>query len=230
LQREYYKIQKEREIEVYADNGANLMKNKSRGFSLDFLSGQYDLLTPAERSRFRRRQVALMELSEGEQVLDVGCGTGSLSILARMAVGDTGQVSGVDIAPKMIRKAHQKAGRYKLEIDFQCASIAGLPFPDERFDVVSSSLMFHHLPVPIKREGLREIYRVMKRNGRFFLADFCTPSVIAAPLMFLLLIWLRSTRYQLLGRLPGLIAEAGFSEAKLVKNGLLLKYFIIRKG
>jgi len=94
------------------------MKKKSKGFSLDFLSGQYDLLTPAERSRFRKRQVALMELSEGEQILDVGCGTGSLSILARMAVGDAGQVCGIDIAPKMIRKARQKAGRYKLEIDF----------------------------------------------------------------------------------------------------------------
>jgi len=97
-------------------------------------------------------------------------------------------------------------------------------------DVVSSSLMFHHLPVPIKREGLKEIHRVMKRNSRFFLTDFCTPSVIAAPLMFLLLSWRRSTRYQLLGRLPGLIAEAGFKDVRLVKKGLFLKYFIIRKG
>lgn len=174
--------------------------------------------------------MALMELAAGEHVLDVGCGTGSLSILTRMAVGDTGQVCGIDIAPKMIRKAQEKAGRFKLDIDFRCASITGLPFPDERFDVVSSSLMFHHLPVPIKREGLKEIHRVMKENGRFFLADFCTPSAISAPLMFILLVWRRSTRYQLLGRLPGFIAEAGFKDIRLAKKGCFLEYFIIRKG
>jgi len=90
--------------------------------------------------------------------------------------------------------------------------------------------MFHHLPVSIKKEGLKEIHRVMKGNGRFFLADFCTPSVPAAPLMYLLLIWPSAARFQLLGRLPGLIADAGFKDVGLVKKGLFLKYFIIRKG
>jgi ubiquinone/menaquinone biosynthesis C-methylase UbiE len=206
------------------------MKNKAKGFSLDFLSDHYDLLTPAERSGFRKKQVALIELQEGEQVLDVGCGTGSLSILARLAVGAAGRVCGIDIAPRMIRKAKEKAERYKLDIDFRSASITGLPFPDERFDVVISSLMFHHLPVPVKKEGLKEIHRVMKRDGRFFLADFSAPHVITAPLMFLLLVWLSSTRYQLLGKLPGLIREAGFKNVSRVKKGVFLDSFIIRKG
>jgi ubiquinone/menaquinone biosynthesis C-methylase UbiE len=207
-----------------------LMKNKSGGISLDFMAGYYDKLTLTERSRFRRKQMALIGLKEGESVLDVGCGTGVLSILSRLAVGETGRVCGIDIAPRMIRKAKEKAGRYKLDIDFRSASVTGLPFPDERFDVVISSLMFHHLPVPAKREGLGEIHRVMKKDGRFFLADFGSPHVVTAPLMFVLLVWLGSTRYQLLGKLPGLIREAGFRDVKLVKRGLFLTYFIIRKG
>ena len=194
------------------------------------MADYYDKLTLTERSRFRRKQIALIGLKEGENVLDVGCGTGILSILSKLAVGETGRVCGIDLAHKMIRKATEKAGRYKLDIDFRSVSITCLPFPDERFDVVISSLMFHHLPVPIKREGLKEIHRVMKRDGRFFLADFSTPHVITAPLMFLLLIWLGSTRYQLLGRLPGLITESGFNDVRLVKKGLFLRYYIIKKS
>jgi len=206
------------------------MKKKSKGFSLDFLATHYDKLTFTERSRIRRKQMALIGLKGGKSVLDVGCGTGSLSILARLAVGDAGRVCGIDIAPRMIRKAKEKAERSKLDIDFQTASITRLPFPEERFDVVISSLVFHHLPLPIKKDGLGEIYRVLKRSGRFFLADFSAPHVITAPLMFLFLIWLSSTRYQFLGKLPGLITEAGFKDVSRVKKGVFLDYFIIRKG
>lgn len=205
------------------------MKNRSKGLSLGFMSDYYDRLAPTERSGFRRKQIALIGLKEGEKVLDVGCGTGSLSILAKLAVGDTGQVCGIDIAPKMTAQAIKKSGKYKLDIEFQTASIADLPYPDAGFDVVLSSLMFHHLPVDVKKEGLREIRRVLKSEGRFFLADFCTPSFISAPLMFLLLVWQKSTSYQLFGRLPALIRESGFGSVKLVKKGLFLKYYIIEK-
>ncbi len=205
------------------------MKNKSKGISLDFMADHYDKLTFTERSRFRRKQTAMTGLKEGESVLDVGCGTGSLSILAKLAVGDAGRVSGIDIAPGMIRKSNEKAKRYGLNIDFRPASVTSLPFADEQFDVIISSLMFHHLPLPVKKEALGEIHRVMKRDGRFFLADFGAPHVITAPLMFLLLIWLGSTRYQLLGKLPGLLREAGFRNVSRIKKGLFLDYFIIRK-
>lgn len=206
------------------------MKDKPKGISLDYLADHYDKLTYTERSRFRKKQLALIGLKGGESVLDVGCGTGSLTILARLAVGDKGCVSGIDIAPKMVRTAKGKAAKYGLDIDFRCASITSLPFPDERFDVVISSLMFHHLPVSVKKEGLGEILRVMKRDGRFFLADFGAPHIIMAPLMLLLLIWMGSTRFQLLGKLPGLIREAGFSDLRRVKKGLFLDYSIARKA
>lgn len=205
------------------------MKRKSKGFSLDFMAGYYDKLTFTERSRFRRKQIALIAPREGENVLDVGCGTGILSILSKLAVGETGRVCGIDIAPRMIEAAKRKATKFKLEVEFKSASVTNLPYPDRSFDVAVSSLMFHHLPPNAKKEGLREISRVLKEDGRFFLSDFGTPRAVVAPLMFLLLIWLSSTRFQLLGKLPGLIIESGFSDIQLVKKGLFLKYYIIRK-
>lgn len=193
------------------------------------MAGYYDKLTFTEKSRFRRKQIALIAPREGENVLDVGCGTGILSVLSKMAVGEAGRVCGIDIAPKMIARARKKATKFKLDIDFKSASVTDLPFPDGTFDVVISSLMFHHLPPAAKRGGLQEIIRVLKQGGRFFLSDFGTPHAIMGPLMFLLLIWISSTRYQLFGKLPALITESGFSDIQLVKKGLFLKYYIAKK-
>jgi len=205
------------------------MKKQSKGFSLDGLSEYWDLLTPAERSKFRRKQIALMDIREGEKVLEVGCGTGVLSILSKLAAGEAGEVEGIDIAPAMIARAQQKAGRAKLKIGFKAASIDELPNPDSYFDLVISSMMFHHLPVDIKKRGLEEIFRVLKEEGRFFLCDFLTPGILTLPLMYLLLIWTSSTRYQLLGKLPGLIRDCGFKSMELKRKGAFLEYYLITK-
>jgi len=161
--------------------------------------------------------------------LDVGCGTGVLTILAKLVVGETGIVDGIDIAPKMVMKAQKKARTAGLKIGFKTASIDALPYTDEFFDVVISSMMFHHLPLEMKKGGLREVYRVLKKGGRFFLCDFCSPHYLTIPIMYLMLIWMSSTRYQLFGKLPGLIAESNTWTLELQKKGLFLEYYLITK-
>ena len=98
-----------------------MVNKEDKGISLDRFSAYYDLLTPAERSTFRRRQVEMADIRPGETVLDVGCGTGSLTFLVKLAVGQSGTVSGIDLAPGMIRLASEKAKRAGLKIDFQAA-------------------------------------------------------------------------------------------------------------
>jgi ubiquinone/menaquinone biosynthesis C-methylase UbiE len=90
--------------------------------------------------------------------------------------------------------------------------------------------MFHHLPVKVKKEGLEEIYRVLKEEGRFFLCDFGSPHILTSPLMYLMLIWISSTRYQVLGKLPKLVRECGFKTVELRKKGIFLEYYMIRKN
>lgn len=206
------------------------MREKSKGISLGYLSDYYDMLTFTERSKFRRKQISLVNLQEGEKVLDVGCGTGVLSILAGVLVGKTGKVEGIDIAPKMIEKAQAKAKKTELKINFGTASIDELPYPDECFDVVISSMMFHHLPIEVKKKGLEEIYRVLIRGGRFFLSDFCSPHYLTMPVMYLMFIWISSTRFQLFGKLPRLIEESSFKNLILLKKDFFLEYYLMTKG
>jgi len=120
----------------------------------------------------RQKTINLACIQPGEQVLDVGCGTGTLAIEVACRVGTTGRVVGVDPGTQQIARARSKAARGNLPIDFQIGVIEQLPFLDQTFDVVFSTLMMHHLPAPLKRQGLAESARVLKPGGRLVIAEF----------------------------------------------------------
>jgi ubiquinone/menaquinone biosynthesis C-methylase UbiE len=120
----------------------------------------------------RRRTVTLAQLLPGDQVLDVGCGAGTLALDVQRRVGSTGRVVGIDPGNEQIARARAKAARRHLPIEFQIGVIEQLTFPDQTFDVVLSTLMMHHLPASLKRQGLAEIARVLKPGGRLVIADF----------------------------------------------------------
>jgi ubiquinone/menaquinone biosynthesis C-methylase UbiE len=168
------------------------------------------LLTLGQRRRLRSMTIALARIQPGDRVLEVGCGTGDVAIAACAPAGSRGSVSGIDASPEMIAVARAKAARAGLTIDFRLEPIEALTYPDATFDVVLSSLMMHHLPDDLKRQGLAEIARVLKPGGRLLIVDVKRPSTrLGRGLNVLMLHGRLKTAIQ---DLPAMLHDAGYIE------------------
>jgi demethylmenaquinone methyltransferase/2-methoxy-6-polyprenyl-1,4-benzoquinol methylase/phosphoethanolamine N-methyltransferase len=119
----------------------------------------------------RKETLEIAALQPGESVLDVGCGTGTLTLMAAEQAGVDARVAGIDASPEMIEQARKKASKKKRDVDFRVAPIEQLPYGGAEFDVVLSSLMLHHLPDDLKEQGLAEVRRVLKPGGRLIVVD-----------------------------------------------------------
>jgi len=118
---------------------------------------------------------ALAQVKPGNKVLDVGCGSGRLTIAAQNWVGPTGEAQGIDPAPEMIAVARQNAARASLAAKFKVGLVEAIPFPEATFDVVLSRLVMHHLPGDLIQRGLAEMRRVLKPGGLCLIVDFEPP-------------------------------------------------------
>ncbi len=190
--------------------------------SYDFFT---NFLTLGQAGRLRKMTVDNALLKPGENVLDVGCGTGAVTIPAKQRVGAAGKAAGIDPSPEMIAVARQKADRRKLEIDFRIGVIESLPYPDGSFDAVTSSLMMHHLPETLKVKGLAEIFRVLKPGGRLLIVDMLSPNNSRRQ-RFLSLLTMHHHLKSGVDDLEGMIQNAGFREVTLLDKGFLVLGFL----
>ena len=175
-------------------------------------AGHYDqvvsLLTLGRRARLRKMTIALARIQPGDRVLEVGCGTGDVAIAACAPAGPRGSVSGIDAGPEMIAVARAKAARVRVTVDFRVEPIEALTYADATFDLVLSSLMMHHLPDDLKRQGLAEIARVLKPGGRLLIVDVKRASGRLGRLLLRLMMHGRLTTA--IQDLPALLKDAGY--------------------
>lgn len=138
----------------------------------DWLLPLYDPLTRLLGTRSAlRRLVGQAGLAPGQRVLDLGCGTGAGTLIAKRAQPGI-EIVGLDPDAKALMRARGKASRGGLGIDFQQGYGDALPFADASFDRVLSSFMFHHLEAAEKPAVLREVRRVLRPAGELHLLDF----------------------------------------------------------
>jgi ubiquinone/menaquinone biosynthesis C-methylase UbiE len=123
----------------------------------------------------REETLDLARLAPNESCLEVGCGTGTLTLAARQRIGPAGRAAGIDVIPGMIDRCRDKAARAALDISFQVGSIDAIPFPAGEFDAVVGSFMIFHMSEPVRRRGIAEIHRVLKPGGRLLLLDMALP-------------------------------------------------------
>ncbi len=185
-----------------------------------------------------RKKLVEENVRPGSRVLEIGCGTGTMAILAGLA---DAEVLAFDVSAAMIKVARRKidasgmAGRIQLEE----MGVSGMDkFADERFDLVMSTLVFSELSHDERAYALRHAYRVLKTDGRLAIADEARPGslakriahgVVRIPLLIATFA-LTQTSTSAVDGLSDLVAEAGFrieSEQRSSLDSFL--YLIARK-
>jgi len=107
--------------------------------------------------------VKLCNISSGDRVLDVGCGTGNTAITAKRMVQNI-KVTGIDLTPELLTQAKEQAAIADVDdIEWREANVENLPFEDEIFDYVLSS--FGHMFAPNPKVAIKEMIRVTKPGG-----------------------------------------------------------------
>lgn len=180
----------------------------------DWLTRFYDPLVEltTREAMFKRRLVKQAKIEPDHRVLDLGCGTATLTVrIKRMR--PQAHVVGIDGDPKILAIARRKVADAGMDIDLDFGMAFDLPYPDGAFDRVLSSLLFHHLTREDKARSLREIKRVLRPGGELHIADWGKAKNIVMRAAFLVVQSLdgfRITSDNVNGLLPMFVADAGF--------------------
>jgi ubiquinone/menaquinone biosynthesis C-methylase UbiE len=167
---------------------------------------------------FKRRLLEHARIKDGEAVLDVACGTGTLAIEIKERQPKA-KVSGIDGDPSILGRAKAKAKEAGVKVDFQRGLSNELPYDARSFDVVVSTLFFHHLTDEAKADTAEEIRRVLRLGGRVLIADWGRPQDPLMRMMFLNVQFLdgfRNTSSNVAGKLPEFLRDAGLKRVSVV--------------
>ncbi len=160
-------------------------------------------------SAFKSQLVQRAHIKNGQRVLDLGCGTATLTVLIKQRHPGA-EIFALDADPAVLKIARVKAAKADVKIAFQQGLASRLPYPDGSLDRVLSSLMFHHLQPEQKRAAMREVCRILRPAGEFYLADLGRPRNWLMYLISLVTRRLEHAADNIRGLLPGMILEAGF--------------------
>src|SRR3954454_13955413 len=179
---------------------------------------------------FAEEVAGLADVRPGDSVLDLGCGTAK--VLAALAQRQqSARLVGVDPDPRILAIARRRLEEVGGTAELQRGYAQGLPFPAGTFDLVLSTLVFHHLPDDTKRVTLAEMARVLRPGGRFLLIDFGRPeTVVPRTLVRLGSVFdgRDNMRGNLTGCLPLMLHEAGFQVAEVRPPYHAVRYLLAR--
>lgn len=210
---------------------------RTRGRHLNHVAWLYDPLVErmsfGRERRFREKTLELLEIEPDSRVLDIGCGTGSLTIMIAGRLGGAGKALGIDAAPRMIAIARNKAARAGSRAEFAVGVAEALEFKDAAFDIVVNSMFLHHIDHELKQLALAEMYRVLKPGGQLCTADIDRPTTRLAGFIGWAgryLLFQPELEDNLNGKLPELMREAGFRDVRQREHLYgLASFFTARK-
>ena len=178
----------------------------------------YDPLTRLlGADRVRARLLDAANVQPGQRVLDLGCGTGAISLLLAKRQPEA-RIVGLDPDAKALARAADKSRAAGATIEWQKGYAGRAPYPAHSFDHVLSSLMIHHLKSEEKQAAFRDAKRLLRPGGAFHLLDFGPPKNAIERVLTAILHHDGRMEDNLSGRLPEWLREAGFAEVREVES------------
>lgn len=188
----------------------------------NWLTQFYDrLLTTFLREKtFKMKLIESIRQPNPKHILDIGCGTATLSLMLESTFPEA-CVTGLDGDEKILAIAKHKGQEAQSKIRFVKAMSYAIPVSAGLFDVVTSSLMLHHLNAGAKTKTLGEAYRVLQPNGTIAIADWGKPSNFIMRWVFYLVQLLdgfETTTDNVKGKIPDYLTRAGFREVNEIEK------------
>lgn len=152
----------------------------------------------------------------GTRVLDLGCGTGTLTVMLARSAPES-EVVGLDADPEALKRARTKAARHGVEVDFVQGRADAPQLPSGSFDRIVSSLLFHHLSGDEKLRAFRAARDLLAPDGELHIADWGKPHDLVMRLAFIpvqLLDGFTTTNDNVWGALPHIARQAGFTSVE----------------
>lgn len=162
-------------------------------------------------TKFKSYLLEQAQISKGTRVLDLGCGTGTLAIMTKR-VHPEAEIVGIDADSKILGIARDKAARAGVEVMLDQGMADQLPYADNSFDRVLSSLVLHHLSSENKRRTLREVFRVLSSDGRLHVVDFGLPRTLYSRLLARLTANSEEVAANIQGLLAQMFRQVGFEK------------------
>lgn len=170
--------------------------------------------------RIKQRLIHYAAISDELKILDFGCGTATLTIMAKESC-PLANLTGIDIDVEILNRANHNVREKKLDILLLNYDGTKLPFQNNNFQRVISCLVFHHLDTDAKQKVLAEVFRVLNNNGQLHIADFGRSKAWGQRMLFNMIRGLdgfKPTDANAKGLLPELISHAGFENVAIKKR------------
>ena len=171
--------------------------------------------------RARQDLINYADVKPTHTILDIGCGTGTLIVMLKRQFASA-RVVGLDPDPNALRRGRTKAKRAGVSAQLDQGFADQLPYDNHSFDRVFSSFMFHHLEEQDRERALREVSRVLKPDGSFYLLDFAGGDHGSHGYLGRLFHSNGRLKDNSQQRILELMARAGFTKATKIKDGRML--------
>ncbi len=183
--------------------------------SFRWLTPLYDPLLKwgMREETFKRRLIERADIRPGMNVIDLGCGTGTLTVMLKGSA-PLANITGVDGDAEVLTIAQTKAVQAKVNVKWDLGLAYKLPYPDNSFDVVVSSLVIHHLISRDKVRAFQEVHRILRPGGWSQIVDFGRPFSLLTQIQARIMFRLEEAADNFAGRIQPMLREAGFESAR----------------